>query len=392
MKKLIVAAAGLMLAGTMVNTAAADPGVSFTGDGRVRSFYLQDYDFTDSDESNWNSRVRLKIKAESKGGAYAVARIRMADGVWDGTKITRGNTFNNLYTDYAYVGTPMGPVAVEGGLMPFNVTTWSVWDIRVDGLNIKYKTDTTTLVGFYHKVDEFDEAQIGEFISYNPDGTIKSKVAFNNDLVNDDDVDRYGVLLDQKFDGGWGLVAAVWAQNDDQSTTDKDGFAAAAEVTGTAGTVGLLGDIAWYQGDLLGLEDDPFGVYGQVAAPLGAVTLAAGLGYTMDGFVADGDFGPFIMLSDVSNIATGIGIGTGGDTLFGALVPSMKVSEELTLTGVIAYADIDNDALDSAFEVSGSAAYAVTDGATLTAEAGYLDIDGFEEPAVGAGLILDVEF
>ena len=117
MKKLIVAAAGLMLAGTMVSTASAEPGVSFTGDGRARAFYFQDYNFVDSDTSNWNSRVRLKIKAESKGGAYAVARLRMAEAKWDGTQLTRkGGEQSNLFTDYAYVGTPIGPVAIEGGL------------------------------------------------------------------------------------------------------------------------------------------------------------------------------------------------------------------------------------------------------------------------------------
>ena len=47
--------------------------------------------------------------------------------------------------------------------------------------------------------------------------------------------------------------------------------------------------------------------------PVGAASIAVGAGMTTNGFVADGDFGPFIMLSDVSNIATGIGIGTGGD-------------------------------------------------------------------------------
>src|SRR5690606_29129887 len=145
------------------------------------------------------------------------------------------------------------------------------------------------------------------------------------DLREDDDIDRYGVLLNQKFDGGWGLVAALWYV-DDQQATDRTGVAAAAELKGTIGTVGALGTAAWAEGDTLGFDDDPWGVYGQAAIPIGAVSLAAGVGYTADGFVADGDFGPFIMLSDVSNIATAIGIGTGGDTTFGALVPSIAVN------------------------------------------------------------------
>jgi hypothetical protein len=385
MKKLIVAAAGLLLVG-MASSAFADAGVSFSGDGRARGFYLQDYNLSDSDTSEWNSRVRLKFKGESKGGAYAVARVRLAEATWDGTQQSRAlGESTNFYTDYAYVGVPMGPVAVEAGLMPFNVTTFSVWDVRVDGLHVKYASDSTTLVAFYHKLDEVDEAAIITLPAVPPSTT---PTVINNDVVNDDDIDRFGALLDQKF-GDFGLVASVWATSNAQGGTD--GVAAAAELTGTVGTVGLLADAAYYQADYAGTVDDPVGFYVQAAAPVGPVTLAAGAGYTMDGFKADGDFGPFIMLSDVSNIATGIQIGTGGDTAFAALVPSVKVSEQLTLTAVVAYADIDGP-LNSALEVSGSAAYAVTDGATVTAELGYLDFDGAENPAVGAGVILDVKF
>jgi hypothetical protein len=64
---------------------------------------------------------------------------------------------------------------------------------------------------------------------------------------------------------------------------------------------------------------------------------------------------------------------------------------------VFAYADIDAygvSDVDSAMEFSGKAAYVVTDGATLTAEAGYLDLDSdvLDEPAIGAGVILDIAF
>jgi hypothetical protein len=394
MKKLIVAAAGLMLAGAMVSTASADAGVSFTGDARTRAFYQQDYNFIDSDTSNWNSRVRLKMKAESKGGAWAIARVRMADAKWDGAQdqTKAAAQGSNIYTDYAYMGTPIadGPVSIEGGLMPFNITTWSIWDIRTDAANVAYKSDMTTAMFFYHKVDEFENEPI-------------TGLVVPTDVIDDDDIDRYGGLLNQKFEGGWGLVASVWYQ-DDAQFTDKTGVGVAAEVTGAIGSANVLGTAAWYEADmrlnkalLSDPDNDPWGVYGQAAFPMGAVTLTGGVGYTADGFVADGDFGPFIMLSDVSNIATGIGIGSLGETTFAAFVPSFKVSEQLTLTGVFAYADIDdygNTDVDSAMEFSGKAAYVVTDGATLTAEAGYLDLDSdvLDEPAIGAGVILDIAF
>ncbi len=129
MKKLIVAAAGLMLVGTMVSNASAEAGVSFKGDARARGLYRQDYNFIDSDTSVWQSRVRLIFQGESKGGAYANARVRFADSTWDGTQRTRAlGEGSNIYTDWAYVGTPMGPLAIEAGLLPWNLTRWSQWD------------------------------------------------------------------------------------------------------------------------------------------------------------------------------------------------------------------------------------------------------------------------
>ena len=410
MKKLIVASAGLMLAAGMVSSALATTNVpiTFNSDARARGQYFSGYEVTgvnladgtlvnDSDTSNWNSRVRLKVQAETKGGAYAIARIRMADATWDGAQSQSKSSAqgDNIYTDYAYLGAPMGPIAIEAGLMPFDVTPFSVYDERVQGAHIKYANDSTTVVAFYHKTDEYEnDATTGAVVPY--------------DVVNDDDKDRYGVLVDQKFDGGWGVVGAIWMSNNDQAQTVTqgvdDGVGATLEAKGTAGTVGLLADVAWYEGDLVGTSDDPLGFYVQAALPVGAASIAAGAGMTTNGFVADGDFGPFIMLSDVSNIATGIGIGSispyatsadtdsTADTNFVALVPSMKVSEEVTITGVVAYADIDHPVVESALEVSGAVNYTVVEGAILTAEAGYLDVEGLEDGIVGAGLSLDLAF
>jgi hypothetical protein len=389
MKKLIVAAAGLMLAGAMASTASADNvGTSFSSDARARGLFRQDYvpltipSFAgdESDTSQWQSRVRLKLRSESKGGAYAVSRIRLADDTWDGARNQGRDTAQgrNIYTDYAYVGTPMGPVNVEAGLLPFNITHFSVYDIRVQGLQIKYATDMTAVSAFYHKHDEFENDSTGAILA--------------TDVVDDDDIDRYGVLLDQKFEGGWGLIGSIWTLVDNQSTGGDDGFAATAEVKGAVGTVGLEFGAAFYEADFAGTSDDNIGAYGQAAVPFGAVTLAGIVGMTQDGFRADGDFGPFIMMSDVSNIATGIAIGRDGDTLFAGFVPSVKVSEDLTLIGVLGYFDIDNDTFDSALEASAKAIYRVVDGATLTGEFGYLDFDGAEEPAIGAGVSLDLAF
>jgi len=403
MKKLIVAAAGLMLVGTMVSNASAEAGVSFKGDARARGLYRDNYNFGElfvpweADTSQWQSRVRLIFQGESKGGAYANARIRLADSTWDGTQKTRAlGEGSNIYTDWAYVGTPMGPLAVEAGLLPWNITRWAMWDQRVDGLNVKYVNDMTTVMAFYQKVDEFDETAVAPAVVVDAAGNVLSTGTISTDSMDDDDRDRYGVYLNQKFDGGWGLVGAVMYQNDDQGAGARDGAIVIGEVTGTIGNVAVQADGAWQEADVLLTPDDPWGVYAQAVVPVGSVSLLAGAGATVDGFVVDGDFAPVIMMSDDSSIATAYGIGVFGDTNFAVLSPSMKVTEQLTLTGVAAYYDIDGVGVfadaDSAFELSGRAAYAVTDGATLSAEAGYLDVDGLEEPAIGAGLILVIGF
>ena len=410
MKKIVVTAASLMLTGAMVSSAFSTTNVpiTFNSDARARGQYFSGYEITgvnladgtlqnDSDTSEWNSRVRLKVKAETAGGAYAVARIRMADATWDGAQgQSKGSAQgSNIYTDYAYLGTPIGPVSVEAGLLPFDITTFTFYDERVQGVHVKYASDMTTVVAFYHKTDEYEnDATTGAIVPY--------------DVVNDDDKDRYGVLVNQKFDENWSVTGSIWMSNNDQAQTVEqgvdDGVGTALEVSGSAGTVNLLGDFAWYEGDLVGTSDDPIGFYAQAAIPVGSASIAVGAGMTTNGFVADGDFGPFIMLSDVSNIATGIGIGSiaryatsadtelTADTNFVALVPSMKVSEQVTVTGVVAYADIDNPVVESALEVSGAVNYAVVEGAVLTAEAGYLDVEGLEDGIVGAGVSLDLAF
>lgn len=407
MNKLVVAASGLMLVSAMVSNASAEPGVSFTGNTRLRALYQDNYYFgeltdaagnkLDSDTSQWRSRVRLIVNGESKGGAYANARLRFADSTWDGTQKTLAKgEGSNLYCDWAYVGTPMGPLTVEAGLLPWNVTQWSQWDQRVDGLNIKYVNDLTTVMTFYQKMDEFDETD-------NAPVYFNGKQVGTMDLVDDNDMDRYGVYVNQKFDGGWGVVGSVMYQNDEQETGNRDGVIAIAEVTGAIGDVSLLADGHWQDADVDPVQyrysngDDPYGAYLQAVVPVSAVNLLVGVGTTQNGFVVDGDFAKFIMMAPSAGyIATPYAIGTFGDTNFVVLSPSMKVTEQLTLTGVAGYLDIDPNAAyadaDSAFELSGSAAYAVTDGATLVAQAGYLDVNGLEEPAIGAGLTLLIAF
>ncbi len=164
MKKVIAVAAGLMLTGALVTTASA--AVSFSGDARIRGYYETDYDFgrtvpvvegqlvprtrTNEEDIKANSRYRVKINADAAGGAYVRSRIKIGDGTHGAVPTSK----TTVTTDYMYVGVPMGPVTIEGGRMPANLTTWFLWDRRYDMIIGKWANDMTGVQFWYHKVVE----------------------------------------------------------------------------------------------------------------------------------------------------------------------------------------------------------------------------------------------
>jgi hypothetical protein len=382
MKKIIAAAAGLMLAGTMASVAVAqEAGITFKGDARARFYAQEEYASSESTDTHWNSRVRLQWKATSKGGAYAIGRFRLADATWDGTQQTAaGGEKSNLKVDKAYIGVPFGPVTVEAGLMYRSWTPFSVLDVLRDSLVVKYQEGNTNLLAYFDMVDEFVEDAEG--------------AKAPEDRENDDDIQSYGFWLGQKFTDSLDMVLAGQYTSDDQG--DKEGFAGTIQLNGNMGVAAITGELAYKEGDLTGNPDDGIGGFVSVTAPAGAASLTGVLGFTADGYVADGDFGPFIMLSDYSQIATGTLIGSGGDTFFAAFAGDFKATERLTLGGVLAYADVDanddDESDEKAFEIGATAAYAVTDGAKLKGVIGYLDFDEADYNPFGFGLSLEISY
>jgi hypothetical protein len=402
MKKIIAAAAGLMLAGVMASTAFADAGVTFKGDARVRYYYQDNYNLVDSKDTHWASRVRLEFKAESKGGAYAVGRFRLADATWDGTqKTAKGGADSNLWVDKGYIGVPMGPVVVEGGMGYNTLNEFFRADIDTDFLRIKYATDTTTVVGFFEKWDEFNEVDVTTLDAF---GVATTKTVIDNKGTTDDDIDLYGIYVEQKFGGGWvangTLVLADNQQIDSKAPIkSNDGFGADVLVTGAVGEIGLAGELAYKAADLQGTVDDGVGGYVGVNVPVGPAAISASLGFTKDGYEASGDFDavgeiycPLIMLSDDRAISTGHKIGAGGDTIFVNVAPTFKASEQLSFMAEVTYADIDVDTGDTALEIGGQADYAISDGAVLRVLAGYLDIADAKENPIGVGLELEISY
>ncbi len=344
MKKVIAVAAGLMLTGALVTTASA--AVSFSGDARIRGYYEQDYDFgrtvpvvegqlfprirTNEEDIKANSRYRVKINADAKGGAYVRSRIVIGNGTHD----TAGGGKTGVTTDYMYVGMPIGPVTVEGGRMPANVTKWFLWDRRYDMIIGKWANEMTALEFWYVKNAETDN------------------------LNNDDDITTYLGKLDQKFAGDWGLTIGAGYVDDQQTVEDRSGFIGTIGINGPAGPVTLAGEFSYAEADVEQAQDDGYGGYLEGGMNFGATSVTLMGGWAGEGFVADDDFG-WIMLGGASSITPsgtsefGAFAGVPVDTTFIGATVGFKASEALTLTGILAYADFDD--FGDGFEISGRA-------------------------------------
>ncbi|MCI5224426.1 MAG: hypothetical protein D3924_17600, partial [Candidatus Electrothrix sp. AR4] len=146
MKKVLVAGAALMLAGSMISAASAgtreevpeeQTGISITGDARVTYAGQMDYARNaENDSPNgysdfFESRVGLNLDAKAKGGTYVKTRMYFDDKGWDDDAVWDGYKTMSVTTDYAYFGVPLGGNwSVKAGLVPVNTTTFFSWGKR----------------------------------------------------------------------------------------------------------------------------------------------------------------------------------------------------------------------------------------------------------------------
>lgn len=391
MKKVIAAAAGLMLVGTMAGTALAD--VSMSGDARARFLYQQDYDFgavsVDEEtgavtrnrekDNKVTSRVRVQFRGEAAGGAYAVGRIGIGDGTWDGGN---SGTNNVNVKDKAYIGVPMGMTVLEAGRQPtrgLETTKLFEHDITRDGLE------------FAINPNDMWSIQLGYWIEY--------EAAVNGDLQDDQDISDFSIWVDGKFAGDWGTRFGTYYRDDQVPTDgrDDDGAFGGLEIMGPAGAVGIKAAVAF---DDRGEGDTGWAAFIQGDMNFGATKAGLNVGFSNDTMAVRGldqDFG-FIMLGGGQSMTVDdITLDLGVDTWWIGLPVSFAVSEALTLQGNLVYADYDT--VGDAFEISGSAIYAISDGASVDLDIGYLAVSFDEGPGedrsedpFGVGLTFNVSF
>ena len=412
MKKVLLTGAALMLVGSMAAadaTYAAEPGVSITGNARVRLWYKNDaYDFDDSDNDGsanyMDSRVRLDVKGTAAGGAYAAVRIRMMEnGMGDNDADNSGgiNDVNNsnIWVDKAYVGIPFTDTfTLEVGKYrstygPLGATyNFFYDDVHLTGMKGIIKMDNVTINPF---IEWMEEGQGGY-----------DTAAGSADQRYDHDSIRYGVHAKAKIDKDWTVGGMVGYQTDSRTDTTgtfepNEGFFASVYAKGQSGQFGIVGELAVTDGDLngftswlndsvatdlIGSDDTGFGAYIFPNYQIDKLNIGLNLGFTNDGFTPDRAFG-FVMLGAADNSTiTDYRIGQGGDWLWAGLVATYQISEDLKLTGNLVYADIDSwdnagdgpagyttgDPLESAWELSAILQYTISKGADVYFSAGYL--------------------
>ena len=421
MKKVLVAGAALMLAGSMISAASAGnpgeasdeaTGVSLSGDARVTYVGWTDYgrnldNGTANGYSDYlESRVSLNFDAVAKGGASVHARMYFDDQgfnddvIWDRS----GDAQLGVSTDYAYIKVPLSDtLTVRAGRLPLNFSAFYAGEIRPTRVQVIYESGNLKLVPWIGVVTED-----------------------NTDLDNWDDNDfmQYGIIPVLKLNDDW-TVKGYFRYNDDQrewatdpatetvdgievavpatAHNDRSGFDGSVNLSGTAGNVGLTAEVSYKAADVQGTEDDGTGAYVQAAFTMPGLTPVVLAGMTQDGFMAFRDFG-FVMIGG-NESTTVVDVGNeNGDLMFGALVLMHDISDRFGVQGNLVYAsyDYDNEEanhLDSAIEVSGVLSYAVSESTSFEYKLGYLapsytdgSADVLEDAYIGQVLRMNVEF
>ncbi|WP_028585387.1 hypothetical protein [Desulfogranum mediterraneum] len=386
MKKVLATGVALLMAGSIATAAEMEDksGVSIKGNARARVIYKDKYDFGNSDnDANWtmDSRVRFDVTGTAAGGAYIKGRIRLIEQKFNGEADISEN--NNIYADKAYIGVPFtDEFTLEAG--KYRVTYGNGFmydDIGLAGVRGIYQNEQILVVPFFEVESEGQVSDIAK------------------DVEEDNDSVRFGAAVQGTMDAWTGGILAAY-QTDDRVESyiddsgavvatgngENDGFFGSVFVKGTMGAFGVEGEFAYAEEgitDFTGV-DDGYGGYLRGSWTMDALSLALDLGFTKDGYKPDPFYG-FVMIGGEEPIGAQA-IGENSDWMWAGLRASYAVTEALSLTGNLVYADIDgNDDLGitdprlaNMYELSGVLKYAVSQGCTFSWYAGYLtpDFDG----------------
>ncbi|MCI5117366.1 MAG: hypothetical protein D3913_05290 [Candidatus Electrothrix sp. LOE1_4_5] len=404
MKKVLVAGAALMLAGSTVPVAFAGnsgsdsgdaTGVSISGDATL--YYAGGIDYYRIPDNNlkadgysdfFATRVGLNFDAVALGGASIHARLYFDDQgfnddpIWDKS----GDNQLGVSTDYAYMQVPLSKnFTIKAGRLPLSFSPFYAGEIRPTRIQLIYKSGNLKLVPWLGVVSE-DESDL--------------------DNWDDNDFMQYGIIPVITFDNGW-TAKGFFRYNDDARTVaqDRSGFEGSVNVSGMAGNIALTAEVSYKAADVQSTEDDGTGGYVQASLNMPGFTPTIIAGMTQNGFMAWRDFG-FVMVGG-NETTTVVDVGNPvGDLMFGALVFKHDISDRFSAQGNLLYASYDYDDdiiaqgnIDSAVEVSGIFNYALSDSTSFEYKLGYLAPtfndgapDVLEDAYIGHVLRMNIEF
>ncbi|MEA2116595.1 MAG: hypothetical protein U9P36_14605 [Thermodesulfobacteriota bacterium] len=402
MKKVLVAGAALLIAGSMVSAAYAE--VNLSGDARARYVGKADYkakftanpngtfsENTNGYDDSFNSRIRVKFDAKANGGAFMKARLRFDDFTWDGQGWGAHTETKNVWADYAYIGVPTGAVTWSAGRMPADFSKWFSYDGRPTRVKADWKSaGGFRLIGLIDVIDEssnsLDDWDDNDFMGYGlvaatkfGDWGVKAYARYHDDGRAYDSITE-SVPLQTSLDPAFGqrefqTQPTLNTEFIRPGHRDRSGFLGAISTSGKIANFGIDADIAYKEADVQGTADDGWGWTIDGSMDLGPFSPHLVIGGTYDGYLADDDFG-FIMVGAAEPITKIARVGNiGGDSHFIGLVGRYALSDQFKFAGNLVYYDYDVDAADriaDALEISGSATYVISEGADFTYKLGWL--------------------
>jgi hypothetical protein len=451
MKKIIAASAGLLLVGTMVTAASADVTFTGDSRERLMMKEKYSYNDNQNDYAYGRVRLMMNATTkggafanvrmsfgnsqdygspDASNAFYSAAPPATGQGSAGGTGI--GSTYKagstvtstglDTITDWAYMGIPIGPVTLTAGRMPDFTDVWFRFDKRLDAVAATYATKNTSVTALFAKIYE-SQAATSQAAQQN----LTPYVLGAADAHEDRDVNQWAVIAKQNFIGGWsGLFYGIYQDNQLGDVTAKytnattgatsiqdvsfSGFKGTVKAEGPAGPVKLLGELSYAQKSLstngmtnsIWYDTDNSPIYkngiGQVSDAYGGIFHAkmdfgpaAGtfvLGFTRNGFQADGNYGFLMMGGAMAGTNPDIpGVGSpitavnrigqnpvnanySANTVFVGLIGDYQINKMYKLVGILADSSVTG--YGNLVELSGMVNIAVTDGAYINLGGGIL--------------------
>jgi len=287
--------------GGMDSIRAMAPGAKMLigGDARVRGKWVKNPDFdsdADNDTRRWDQRIRLKFTGEAGNGFKAITRIKVANAAWgtpgDGTRNTTSH--NSINVDYAYIVVPISSLVINAGSMNRYYGTGFMpgqYDDGYDTLEVVGKFESVTVTAFTNKVQEFN-------------------VAGDDNLKDRDD---YGVILVADLgDISAGAIAVMHRDGRDEPTPNPTqigltGTDIGLYAKGTVAGIGVSAELAFLTGDTNkdSADNTPLGFMVQASTTVGAIGVGAGAGYATNGFTADNNYVPTLLIGQDQHTAIG---------------------------------------------------------------------------------------